>query len=82
MGTITMSAQTAAGTVTKAFPVTDANILRIAEFAKATIGPSGPTPITNAEAIERWMKWALEMTRAHVVEHEKRAAVVPDLGIE
>lgn len=82
MGQITISAQTSAGTVTKAFPVTDAKILRIAEFARATIGPAGAVPLSNAEAIERWMKRALEMTRAHVVEHEKRTTVVPDLGIE
>lgn len=79
---ITISAQTSAGTVSKTFPLTDANILRIAEFAKATIGPGGVVQPTNAQALERWMKWALEITRAHVVEHEKRTAVIPDLGIE
>ena len=81
MGTITMSAQTSAGTVTRAFPVTDANIQRIADWAKATAIPPGTT-LTNAQALDRWMKWAMEMTRAHVVQHEQAIAAVPAFGIE
>lgn len=82
MGTITILAQTAAGTVSKAFPISDANIARLADFAKGTIGPAGAVPLTNAQALERWMKWALEMSKAHVVEHERRATALPDFGIE
>lgn len=83
MGTITISAQTSAGTVSRAFPVTDANILRLADWVKETVAAQpGAAPLTNAQALDRWARWIMETTRDRVLIHERNKAALADFGIE
>lgn len=85
MGTVTITVDAgAAGTATRTFTVTNANLGRLAEFGKRRLRGMGP-PLdpapTNAEGLEAWAKWAMQMTRDHVVGEERQQATVADFGV-
>lgn len=80
MGTITITVEAgAAGTTAKAFTVTNANIARLADFGKALyLVPGEPPATTNAEGLERWMRWAMEMSKVHLLANERSKAAIAD----
>lgn len=58
---------------------TNANLGRLATWMKETVGSgSDGTPLTNEQAFQRWMQWTLDMSKAHMIEHERRKQAVPD----
>ena len=75
MGTITMTIDAGtAGTATKTFTVTNTNLGRLADFAKTMGSPE----MTNQQALERWMRWVMDMTKDHIMARERQTMAVPD----
>lgn len=84
MGSITISVTTGSTTREKTFTISDANIGRLAAWAKVSLSRPGDdpaTPITNAQALERWAEWVMELSRGQVVSDERQRTAVPDFGV-
>jgi hypothetical protein len=75
---ITLTISNAAGTINRSrtFPISDADILRIANAFKnplpSAAGPS--TPLTNNQALDAWLAWTMDNTKAFVLASEQESA--------
>lgn len=82
MGTITITIDAGAvGAATKTFTIPNAALARFADFARKIGQPGQGGPLTNAQALEKWADWALQMSKAHIMDTERREATIPDLPI-
>lgn len=80
MGSITITVDAGAGgTATRTFTVSNANLLRLVTWIKA-ISPNGGA-LTNPQAMERWMQWIIDQSRAQVLDDERRKRSIPDFDV-
>lgn len=78
MPTITITVDAGTTTATKTFTLTAAAVGRLAGWGKSV---GGDPAMTNPQALERWAQWAMDMTKAHLVENERRKQAIPDFDV-
>lgn len=75
---ITFSVANAGGTVNRSrtYAISDADITRIANAFKTIAGTPGAPPqtLTTAQALDAWVSWLMDQTKARVLTFEQESA--------